>query len=499
MNRNDLFSAMEFIDEKIIENSEVKRTVKFQKKFSRRTIMLVAVIGLITIFTTAVFAANLFGLRDALINSNDPEIKSEMSLSGFTDSKEYKAAAEWKAFADSYDPDGSILAQAIQEGSDAELDEKYDHYPVYTQEMADKIDEIAAKYGLTLHGSLKDMALEDWNTVVGKFVITDYDHEEFSDDAYSSILGGYMYDNGTFRYDGIFNATAGRLSVDYQFSRTAKGVFDPVFLNIGDIEDYQEQVITTDSGISLVAAISGYKSVLITEFESCFVAINVMGGTDMGITFDDLKDLANTFDFSVIKNVKSTSSQGSTTTQPVTDPTQNTTTPPEANVSEIADGESEWEQGYIEVTREGVTEKIPVETVRVVNFDTTIATYREYFTHSVCENVDTFSCDAWEGNADVYYSVYEDESHTAEELAGLLQQYYTDSYRSVNSEKTRVGGYDAFAVYLDVNNNVPDYNMHYFIIPTDSGCIVIESQFSIEMYEGLYQIMRALFDTIKIG
>ena len=62
-----------------------------------------------------------------------------------------------------------------------------------------------------------------------------------------------------------------------------------------------------------------------------------------------------------------------------------------------------------------------------------------------------------------------------------------------------MGGYDAFAVYLDGNNNIPDYNMHYFIIPTDSGCIVIESQFSIEMYEGLYQIMRALFDTIKIG
>lgn len=500
MNRNDLFSAMEFIDEKIIENSEVKRTVKFQKKFSKRTIMLVAVLGLITVFTTAVFAANLFGLRDTLINSNDPEIKSEMSLSGFTDSKEYMAAAEWNAFAESYDPDGSILAQVIQEGSEAELDEKYDHYPVYTQEMADKIDEIAAKYGLTLHGSLKDMAYEDWNAVVGEFVITDYDHEEFSDDAYSSILGGYMYDDGTFRYDGIFNATAGRIpGVDYQFSRAAKGVFDPIFLNIGDIEDYQEQVITTDSGVSLVAAISGYKSVLITEFESCFVAINVMGGTDTGITFDDLKDLANTFDFSVIKNVKSKPAQGSTTTQPVTDPPQNTTTPPAADVNEIVDGESEWEQGYIEVSREGVTEKIPVDILRVVNFDTTIATYREYFTYSVCEGVDTFSYDAWEGAASVYYSVYEDETHTAEQLAGLFQQYYADSYRSVKSEKTRVGGYDAFAVYLDGNNNAPDYNMHYFIIPTDSGCIVIESQFTNEMYEGLYQIMRALFDTLKIG
>lgn len=490
MNRNDLFSAMEFIDEKIIENSEVKRTVKLQKKFSKRTIMLVAVLGLITIFTTAVFAANLFGLRDALINSNDPEIKSEISLSGFTDSREYKAAAEWNTFAESYDPDGSILAQAIQEGSDAELDEKYDHYPVYTQEMADKLDEIAEKYGLTLHRGFKDMSFEDGNTVIGDFVITDYDHEEFSDDAYSSILGGYIYDDGTFRYDGIFNATAGRLSVDYQFSRAAKGVFDPIFLNIGDIEDYQEQVITTDSGVSLVAAISGYKSVLITEFESCFVVINVMGGTDMGITFDDLKDLANTFDFSVIKSVKGKPAQGTqetTATEPVQD-TQN-----------VADAESEWEQGYIEVSREGVTEKIPVETVRVVNFDTTIATDPEYFTYSVYEGVDTFAYDAWEGDAAVYYSVYPDYNRTPEQLANLLQQTYAANYKSVLTENTRVGSYDAIAVYFDGSAVAPDYNLHYFLVPTNDGCIVIESQFSIEMSEGLYPIMRALFDTLKIG
>ena len=487
MNRNDLFGAMEFIDEKIIENSEVKKTVKYQRKFTKRTIMLVAVVGLITVFTTVAFAANLFGLRDALIPTKDPEVKSSITLSGYTGSKEYMAAAEWNAFAESYDPDGSILAQVDMEGPDAaKLDAKYDPYPVYTQEMADKIDEIAEKYGLTLHGSLKDMAYEDWNTVIGDFVITDYDHEEFSDDAYSSILGGYIYDDGTFRYDGIFNATAGRLTVDYQFSRSSKGVFDPVFLNIGDIEDYQEQVIMTDSGVELAAAISEYKSVLITEFDSCFVCINVMGGTGMGLTFDDLKDLANTFDFSVIESGKGA-------------PAQDDDKDDEEDAEEDADADSELGHGFIEVSREGVVDKIPVETVRVVNFDTTIATAPEYFTHSVCENVETFSCDAWEDGTSVYYSIYADNAHTPEEFAGLLQQYNVDSYRSVMIENTRVGSYDAVAVYCDGNNIVPDYNMHYFMIPTDDGCIVIEAQFNNEMYEGLYKIMLALFDTIKIG
>ncbi len=476
MNRNDLYSAMECIDDKIIENSEVRKTMKYQRKFTKRTLMLVAVLCLLTAFATAAFATNLFGLRDTLVGSNDPEIKSTMSLSGFTGSNEYKAAAEWKAFTESYDPDGSIL-EGLGNG-EIPVEQKYEQCGAYTQEMADKIDEITAKYGLSLHSGFKEMSFEDGNTVIGDFVITDYDHEEFSDDAYSSILSGYMYDDGTFRYDGIFNATAGRLSVDYQFSRSVKGVFDPVFLNIGDIEDYQEQMIVTDSGVELTAAISEYKSVIIAEFDSCFVTINVMGGTDIGITFDDLKDLANTFDFSVLQNVK---------VKPVQDNKEN------------VDAEIEFEKSYIEVSREGVVEKIPVETLRVVNFDTTIATAPEYFSYSVFENIDTFTYDAWEDGTSVYYDIYADNTHTPEQLADLLQRDYTDSYKSVMTENTRVGSYDAVAVYCDGNNIAPDYNTHYFIIPTNSGCIVIEAHFTNEMYEGLYQIMLALFNTIKIG
>ena len=485
MNRNDLFGAMEFIDEKIIENSEVKKTVKYQRKFTKRTIMLVAVVGLITVFTTVAFAANLFGLRDALIPTKDPEIKSAITLSGYTGSKEYMAAAEWNTFAESYDPDGSLLAQADPAGpEDCGLDDKYAHYPVYTQEMADKLDEIAEKYELSLHSGFEEFSFENYSTKIGEIIVTDY--EEFSDNAYNIMFSGYMYDDGTFRYDGIFNAAKGRFSVDYQFSRAAKGVLDLVYLNIGDIADYQEQTIVTDSGVELAAGISEYKSVIIAGFDAYFVSINVLGGTDMGITFDDLKDLANTFDFSVIESGKGA-------------PAQDDDKDDEEDAEEDADADSELEHGFIEVSREGVVDKIPVETVRVVNFDTTIATAPEYFTHSVCENVETFSCDAWEDGTSVYYSIYADNAHTPEEFAGLLQQYNVDSYRSVMTENTRVGSYDAVAVYCDGNNIVPDYNMHYFMIPTDDGCIVIEAQFNNEMYEGLYKIMLALFDTIKIG
>ena len=474
MNRNDLFRAMEYIDEKTIENSEVNRTVKYQKKSTKRTFLLAAMLSLFFAFATVAVAARLFGIKDTLVDSNDPEIKSEMVLSGFTDSNEYKAAAEWLAFAESYDPDGSILAQVDPEGpDDISLDEKYMHYPVYTQEMADKIEEIAAKYGLTLYGSVLP---GDLNLLVAKLIVND--NTEFSDEAYNTMTDGYMFEDGTFSFDGIFDASFGRLSVDYQFRRSVKGVFDPVFLNIGDIEDYQEQPLTTDSGVQLVAAISEYKSVLITEFDSCFVSINVMGGTDIGITFDDLKDLANTFDFSVIESRVGKSAPDS---------------------QELPSAKSEREQSYIEFSREGVVDKIPVETVSLVNSCATIAMAPEYFSHNIYEGIDTFTYDAWAGERKVYYSVYPIAQSSPNQICEELMKSHADNYASSNVFAVKVGSYDATTVQFDSETDSPSNQLHFFIIPTDGGCIVIEAQFDFEMYEGLYRIMLALFDTLKIS
>lgn len=297
MNRNDLFNAMEYVDDKMIEKSEVNKTVKYYGKFTKKTLLLAAVLCLLIAFATAAVATGWFGLRAALVESHDPEIKSEVSLSGLADSNEYLAAAEWKAFEAGYDPDGAILAQVDPEGpEDAELDEKYDHYPVYTREMADKLDEIAAKYGLKLYGAYIPETLDPY---LEKLVVND--RTEFSDAANNTVLAGYLFDCGTFSFDGIFDAAFGRLSVDYQFRCSVKGVFDPTFLNIGDIDAYREEAFTTDSGVDFAAAVSADHSVLITELNSCYIFINVMGGSDLGITFDDLKDLANTFDFHAIE------------------------------------------------------------------------------------------------------------------------------------------------------------------------------------------------------
>ncbi|MBR4067984.1 MAG: hypothetical protein IKK08_05070 [Clostridia bacterium] len=165
----------------------------------------------------------------------------------------------------------------------------------------------------------------------------------------------------------------------------------------------------------------------------------------------------------------------------------------------VTDAEAEWEQRYIDVSREGVVDRIPVETVRVINFDTTIAMDPEYFTHSVRDGIDTFTYDAWQDEREVYYSVYLVEGSCPSDLCDELYNCYADSYACRNVTAVKVGSYDATAVLFDGENASPTYQRHFFLIPVDDGCIVIEAQFNFEMYEGLYRIMCALFDTLQIG
>ncbi len=130
-----------------------------------RLLVAAVVTCLLVGLSAAAVAVNFLGLRDLLlpqkqeVNVIDPETGvvvpgqthavDTVSLSGYMDSPESKALAEWQDFLDEYDRDGSILAQV---GNDLPpAFDKYICYLVYTQDMADKLEEIIDKHGLKLH------------------------------------------------------------------------------------------------------------------------------------------------------------------------------------------------------------------------------------------------------------------------------------------------------------------------------------------------------------
>ena len=218
-----------------------------------------------------------------------------ISLQGFTGSPEYQAVLEWREFERAYDPDGEIMAES---GDGGAAYERYAAagYSVYSGEMAEKLEEIAGRYGLVLHtDSLTPAGIDELRAQFGNF-------------APSARGGGYYYNDGTIELDGRQEA-AGRGEVEFQLRRTAKGVFDTAVLNIADAEQYEQWEYAPARGGTVLLALGPRRALMISETDAALTAVIVCEGSDAGggddgthdgLTRAELEALADGFDFSIL-------------------------------------------------------------------------------------------------------------------------------------------------------------------------------------------------------
>ncbi len=318
MNEKELYKAtFSQIHTSVQPDIEAYPTRKPKYRHSKAIAVAAACCCLLIAFSVTAYAINLFGLKDLVMqrtytvyvagptDSNEaeevPMEKIEVagdliSLQGYPDSNEYKAVAEWTAFTDAYDPDGSLLNK-VGNGPTG-LDSRYNLYLVYTQEMADKLDEIVSKYKLQLHQEFIEISgTEDLLIKTGK--------GNFLGTA-NTVQSAYMYEDGTFHIDGL--AQLSGLAIDYQMMYYKKGSFNDSILNIGNAEDYQEWSYQTANGVTVSLSIGPKKALVILALDDAFVTINVLAGTETGfldesgkITTSDLEAFADSFDFSALK------------------------------------------------------------------------------------------------------------------------------------------------------------------------------------------------------
>lgn len=288
--------------------------MKRKNRAAGRLMMAAAVIVVLAALSAVAVAADWFGLRSILmpekgrVNMTDEkgivvpgmyEEKDFVSLSGLQDTPESQALADWQAFLDSYDQDGSIIAKIGNNPTGFE--NRYGEYLVYTQEMADTLEGIVAKYGLRLHTHQEIVMPESWPVVVGDFC-----RENVT--AYS----GYIYEDGTFRFDGDaeLGGTERRAygTIEYQFSRSVRGTFNEVALNIGDLEDFQEWSYQAQDGTALTLALGRKnRSFILADLGDSFVLVNVLTGQEGDDTFssgpigkEELEELADSFRYTVL-------------------------------------------------------------------------------------------------------------------------------------------------------------------------------------------------------
>ncbi len=214
-----------------------------------------------------------------------------ISLQGFAGSPEYQAALAWADFQHNYDRDGSVLASVGNGPTPWTETYSVNGYHVYSQEMADTLEGIAAEYGLTLHsGALQSADLREMKERFGAFCTT-------------AVNGaGYYFTDGTFQSDCAVNG------ISFQIRRCMKGVLDTVSLNIFDAEQYEQWEYTTACGETVLLALGPSKALILAESDQSFTVINVLAGSedsllygaDGSITAAQLEELADSFDFSIL-------------------------------------------------------------------------------------------------------------------------------------------------------------------------------------------------------
>lgn len=317
MKAMDILETIGSIRDKYILEAHSQTTAPKKRIPSKRLFLIAAIIALMLLLVGCV--AVMLGLHEMYIGEYTYDAgfagtKSTdmISLQGYTGSPEYLAAKEWKDFLLGYDTDGSIIAEIGNNPTN--LDSKYTEYQVYTQEMCDKLEEISQKYDLKLHSVLNTVDQAELDYRVGG---------EFTSDNLSRGWA-YIYEDGTFQFDG--DVYLNNTQVLFQLRRSVKGTLDEVVLTIGNIEHYQESQYQTVSGETVMLAVGPSKGLIIADFEECFITVNVLGSYGIDITEEHLKYIADSINYSVLKNVIAPDMRGDSV-----DPLNNTTSPTESS------------------------------------------------------------------------------------------------------------------------------------------------------------------------
>lgn len=306
-----LNAAFQYVDDKFLDIVEREKRRRRKKPVWLIFSTVAACICVLFALPVGVMAYNWFGLRDLLLQDSHGTENSEslnpgnensgsgdihgaaISLSGYRGSPEAQALKEWEEFQQHYDIDIGNDVFAAEERED------WSQYAVYSQEMGEKLDEIAAKYGLRLHREMNVVSAEELEYRVGGVFLAED----------CTKYWGYIYENGAFHCEADVEIE-GCGVVEFQFGRSVKGTLDDVVLYIEEVDGYTEWQYETSCGEAVLLASDPVKSLIFADFEDCFIAVNVLCGSSSGMTEENLQKLADKIDFTMLKEVRTPEMRG---------------------------------------------------------------------------------------------------------------------------------------------------------------------------------------------
>lgn len=317
MTGKDLLTAMSGIDGRYIEEAAPAAAPK--RRSLRRPLLVAAAIAaaLLLVGCGIVYALRLQDMSigkatytqrfDDKGKAIDPVEKSLDIITPYGRSGDaiQQALKEWYEFQESYDPDYLL---ATNEPDIPSIPNQYEYtYGCYTQEMVDKVDEIAAKYDLKL--------LEEW--IPFQRYQSDIFLEETGiqslllPDSGAQITGmaGMLYPPYNFSMEfNLVTENAGTLMTSYGYAR--KDYFPRAFPGGMDIDAYEQWDHTTPGGTKLLLALNSKgQGEVIAEQENAMIMISIDGNRATShtaypdasevMTKAELESIADQFDYSV--------------------------------------------------------------------------------------------------------------------------------------------------------------------------------------------------------
>lgn len=317
MTGKDLLTAMSGIDGRYIEEAAPAAAPKTRSL--RRPLLVAAAIAaaLLLVGCGIVYALRLQDMSigkatytqrfDDKGKAIDPVEKSMDIITPYGRSGDaiQQALKEWYEFQESYDPDGALLTD---EPDIPDIPNQYEYtYSCYTQEMVDKVDEIAAKYNLKLlkewipfQRYQSDIFLEE--TGIQSLLLPD-------SGAQITGMAGMLYPPYNFSMEfNLVTENAGTLMTSYGYAR--KDYFPRAFPGGMDIDAYEQWDHTTPGGTKLLLALSGKgQGEIIAEQENAMIMISIDGNRATShtaypdasevMTKAELESIADQFDYSV--------------------------------------------------------------------------------------------------------------------------------------------------------------------------------------------------------
>ena len=317
MTGKDLLTAMSGIDGRYIEEAAPAAAPK--RRSLRRPLLVAAAIAaaLLLVGCGIVYALRLQDMSigkatytqrfDDKGKAIDPVEKSMDIITPYGRSGDaiQQALKEWYEFQESYDPDGALLTD---EPDIPGIPNQYEYtYSCYTQEMVDKVNEIAAKYDLKLLDEWipfqryqSDIFLEE--TGIQSLLLPD-------SGAQITGMAGMLYPPYNFSMEfNLVTENAGTLMTSYGYAR--KDYFPRAFPGGMDIDAYEQWDHTTPGGTKLLLALNSKgQGEIIAEQENAMIMISIDGNRATShtnypdasevMTKAELESIADQFDYSI--------------------------------------------------------------------------------------------------------------------------------------------------------------------------------------------------------